>query len=157
MWFDYQGCQVLQSRISEIVLSHHCDEAAKCNLISSYNKPGVRPIEIGDVHRRIPAKAILAIVSDDIQLAAGALQTWMLVLKLPSMLWRIWEDTEVVIFVGANNAFNRINRQAALHNINTYVHHLALFYITPMAYPSDYLLRAFVYWGHHLLQWVCMP
>jgi len=38
-------------------------------------KPGVRPIGIGDVPRRILAKAILYIIGNDIQLAAGALQT----------------------------------------------------------------------------------
>ena len=48
---------------------------AACRLISLDKKPGVRPIGDGDVPRRIIAKAVLHIIGDDIQLAAGALQT----------------------------------------------------------------------------------
>ena len=38
-------------------------------------KPGVYPTGVGDVPRRIIAKAILHVIGNDIQLAAGALQT----------------------------------------------------------------------------------
>ena len=44
-----------------------------CQLIPLDKKPGVRPIGIGDVSRRIIAKAILYGIHTDIQLAAGAL------------------------------------------------------------------------------------
>ena len=48
-----------------------------CRLIPLDKKPGVHPIGVGDVPRRIIAKAVLHVIgiSNDIQLAAGALQT----------------------------------------------------------------------------------
>ena len=45
-----------------------------CRLITPDKCPGVRPIAIGEVIRRILGKAILATIGDDIQEAAGALQ-----------------------------------------------------------------------------------
>ena len=46
-----------------------------CRLVPLDKKPGVCPIEIGDVPRRIIAKAILHVLGNDIQLAVRALQT----------------------------------------------------------------------------------
>jgi len=79
---------------------------------------------IGDVPRRILAKAILGIIGNCIQLAAGALQTCagqdagaeVAIHAMKNLFEK--EDTEAVILVDADNAFNKINRQAALHNIN---------------------------------------
>ena len=94
-----------------------------CRLIPLDKNPGVRPIGIGEVARRIIAKTILKVVGDDIQSAAGPLQTCAgheagceaavhVMKKIYSQ-----EDTEAVLLVDATNAFNSINRQAALHNI----------------------------------------
>ena len=74
-------------------------------------KSGVRPIGIGDVPRRILAKAILYIIGNDIQLAAGALQTCAgqnagaeaAVHAMKNLFEK--EDTEAVLLVVANNAF----------------------------------------------------
>ena len=48
-----------------------------CKLIPLDKKPGVRPIGVGNVPRKIIAnlKAVLHVIGIDIQLAAGALQT----------------------------------------------------------------------------------
>jgi len=83
----------------------------------------VHPIGIGDVPRRILAKAILYIIGNDIQLAAGALQTCAgqdagaeaAIHAMKNLFEK--EDTEAVLLVDADNAFNRINCPAALHNI----------------------------------------
>ena len=45
-----------------------------CRLIAFNKCPGVRPIGIGEVVRRIIAKAVLSIVKLDILEAAGSLQ-----------------------------------------------------------------------------------
>ena len=45
-----------------------------CRLIPWDKNPGVRPIGIGDVPRRILEKAILYCIGDDIAVAAGPLQ-----------------------------------------------------------------------------------
>ena len=95
-----------------------------CRLIPLDKKPGVCPIGIGDVPRRIIAKAVLHVLDADIQLAAGALQTCAghdtgseaAIHAMKS----IFDDdnTHAALLVDATNAFNLINRQAALHNIS---------------------------------------
>ena len=95
-----------------------------CQLIPLDKKPGVRPIGIGDVSRRIIAKAILYVIRTDIQLAAGALQTCAghdagAEAAIHAMR-DIFADnnTDAVLLVDASNAFNQVNRQCALHNIS---------------------------------------
>ena len=73
--------------------------------------------------RRIIGKAIVTIISDDIQAAAGPLQVCAghvagCEAAVHSMR-QVFESTqtEAVILVDASNAFNSLNRQAALHNI----------------------------------------
>ena len=95
-----------------------------CRLIPLNKNPGVRPIGIGEVPRRIIAKVILRMASDDIQAAAGPLQTCAghkagceaAVHAMREIF--TFEDTEAILLVDASNAFNTINRQAALHNIS---------------------------------------
>ena len=94
-----------------------------CRLIPLDKNPGVRPIGIGEVPRRIVAKSILKVIGNDIQAAAGPLQACAgheagceaaihAMKEIQSL-----QETEVILLVDANNAFNTINRQAALHNI----------------------------------------
>ena len=85
--------------------------------------PGVRPIGVGEVPRRIIAKAVLRVVGRDIEEAAGPLQVCAgqdggceaavhavrEIFKNP--------ESEAVLLVDATNAFNTLNRLAALHNI----------------------------------------
>ena len=91
-----------------------------CNLKKNQ---GVRPIGIGEVPRRIIGKSILKAVGDDIQEAAGPLQACAgheagceaTVHAMKEIMSP--EEIEAVLLVVANNAFNTINRQAALYNI----------------------------------------
>ena len=85
--------------------------------------PGVRPIGIGETVRRIIGKAILTTISDEIQAAAGPLQLCAgqdagCEAAVHAMR-QVFEspDTEAVILVDASNAFNSLNRQNALRNI----------------------------------------
>ena len=94
-----------------------------CRLIPLNKNPGVRPIGIGQVPRRIIGKSILKAVGDDIQETAGPLQACAgheagceaAVYTMKEIMSPA--ETEAVLLVDANNAFNTINRQAALHNI----------------------------------------
>ncbi len=45
-----------------------------CRLIALDKNPGVRPIGIGEIPRRIIAKAVLSIIRGDIQDAVGSSQ-----------------------------------------------------------------------------------
>ena len=97
--------------------------AVACRLIPLNKNPGVRPTGIGEVSRRIMAKAILKTIGDDIQSAAGPFQACAgheagceaAVHTMKEIYSR--EDTEAILLVDATNALNAINRQAALHNI----------------------------------------
>ena len=94
-----------------------------CRLIPLNKNPGVRPIGIGEVPRRIIAKAILKVVENDVQSAAGPLQTCAgheagveaAVHAMKTIHFN--ECNEGLLLVDASNAFNSLNRIAALHNI----------------------------------------
>ena len=84
---------------------------------------GVRPVGVGETIRRIIGKCVLKIVGSDVQLAAGALQTCAGIQSgieaAIHAMGRAFQDErcEAVILVDADNAFNRLNRKVALHNI----------------------------------------
>ena len=94
-----------------------------CRLVPLDKDPGVRPIGIGEVPRRIIAKSIFKVVGNDVQEAAGPLQACAgHEARCEAAIHAMREimssdETQAVLLVDASNAFNRINRQAALHNI----------------------------------------
>ena len=87
-----------------------------CRLVALDKNPGVRPIGIGEVVRRIIAKAVLSVVGGDIQQAAGALQLCAgqisgVEAAIHSMRSIFAEDSsEDMLLVDASNAFNSLNR-----------------------------------------------
>ena len=94
-----------------------------CRLIPLNKNPGIRPIGVGEVLRRIMGKAVSWNFKDEIRTAAGPLQTCAshgagAEAAIHGMK-EIFEDdsTEAVLLIDASNAFNRMNRSAALHNI----------------------------------------
>ena len=115
-----------------------------CRLIPLDKKPRVRPIGVGDVPRRIIAKAILHVIGDDIQLAAGALQTCaghdaVLEAAIHAMK-SIFDDddTQAALLVDATIAFYLVNRQVALHSISVLCPSFSTTLKTLMALPSDF-------------------
>ena len=102
----------------------HLSAFVACRLIPLNKCPGVRPIGIGEVHRRIIAKTILGLLKHDIQNAAGPLQVCAgqesgFEAAIHAMHETFADlETEGALLVDATNAFNSVNRQAALHNIS---------------------------------------
>ena len=99
-----------------------------CRLIPLNKSPCVRPVGVGEVIRRIIGKRIGRVVKKDIQEAVGPLQ---METDLQSgaeaaiqSMKEIFDDkqTDVVILLDASIAFNSLNRNAALHNIQIFVH-----------------------------------
>ena len=95
-----------------------------CRLIPLDKCPGVRPIGVGEVPRRIIAKSVLRIIGWDIGKAADPLQLCSgqeggceAAVHAMRQIFRS-PETEGILLVDATNAFNTINRQAALHNIS---------------------------------------
>ena len=81
------------------------------------------PIDIGELTRRIVGKCIRWVLRKNIQQAAGPLQTATdlqggaeTAIHSMKLIFE-QESTDTVILVDASNAFNTLNRKAALHNI----------------------------------------
>lgn len=94
-----------------------------CRLIPLNKNPGVRPIGICEVVRRIVGKAVMATIKTDVLQAVGPLQLCAGqnagAEAAVHAIRTVFEDpdTDAVIFVDASNAFNNLNRQVALANI----------------------------------------
>lgn len=94
-----------------------------CRLLALDKCPGVRPIGVGEVLRRIIGKAIMVVVRRDVQQAVGSQQLCAgqeagceaAVHVMRSIFAD--ETTEGVLLVDASNAFNRLNRAVALRNV----------------------------------------
>ena len=96
-----------------------------CRLIALDKCPGVRPIGVAEVVRRLLGKAIPSLAGTDVQHAAGAIQLCAgqeagCEAAIHSIR-TIFTDSgnEGVLLVDAFNAFNLLNRQVALCNITT--------------------------------------
>ena len=96
-----------------------------CRLVALYKNPGIRPISICEVARRIISKAILFVIKGDIQEAAGSRQLYgSQIAGIEAAVHSVRclfesDKTEVILLVDASNAFNCLNRTMALMNIHT--------------------------------------
>ena len=118
-----------------------------CCLIPLDKSPGVRPIGIGEIIRRIITKAVMAVVKPDVLEATGCAQLCagheagceVTVHAVNDLYENV--DTHGIIQIDASNTLNRINRKVLLHNIriicpeasifirNCYKHQARLFII----------------------------
>ena len=105
-------------------------ELIACRLIPFDKDPGsenlkIRPIGIGEILRRIIGKSIMMFLKPDTADAAGPLQTCAGLSggadAAIHAMREIFEsgDTEALLLVDAENAFNCLNREASLKNMNT--------------------------------------
>ena len=112
-------------------------------LIALDKNPGVRPIGIGDTARRIIAKAILNITRQDVQEAAGSVQLCAgQIAGIEAAVHAVRsffqsEETEALLLIDASNAFNSLNRETALHNIQRLCPSLATALINTYRAPSE--------------------
>ena len=97
----------------------HLSAFVACRLIPLNKCPGVRPIGIGEVPRRIIAKAILGLLKQDILDASGPLQVCAGQESgceaANHAMRQIFADmdTDGALLIDATNAFNSINRQVS--------------------------------------------
>ena len=115
--------------------------------------PGIRPIGVGEILRRIIGKSISRTLKKDIQEAVGPLQTCS---GLNSggeaaihAMKEIFdeEETDGVILVDASNAFNNMNRLVALHNIRVICPAISTILINMYRTPT----RLFIAGGEEIL------
>ncbi len=92
-------------------------------LIPLNKNPGVRPIAVGEVFRRLICKAVMKVIEEDVLLATAPYQVCV---GVPSAceaavhtMDRLFRNPSIegILLVDASNAFNALNRSAALHNI----------------------------------------
>ena len=95
-----------------------------CRLIPLNKNPGLRPIRVGEVLRRIAGKVVMKISQNDVLKAAGSLQVCAghesgVEAAIHSMhdIFQV-EETEAIQLIDAENAFNAINRKVVLRNIS---------------------------------------
>ena len=114
---------VLAKKLCTSFIDPQTIEAYNASRLIPLNKcPGVRPIGIGEVLRRIIAKVIMKVVKPELQEVVGSLQ--LCVGQISGLeaaihsLTAIYEDsnTDAILLIDASNAFNTLNRQAALLN-----------------------------------------
>ena len=95
-----------------------------CRLSPLDKCPGVRPIGIAEVARRIVGKSIMELVKDDVVNAAGSLQ---LAAGQPTgceaavhAMRQLFaaEETQGILLIDAHNAFNSLNRRVAMWNVH---------------------------------------
>ena len=124
-----------------------------CRLIPLDKNPGLRPIGIGEVLRRIIGKMVVSVLRadlqenvGDLQLCAGQKSGCEAGIHAMSDIYHD-ADTHGIIQVDANNAFNTINRKMFLHNIKLICPEISIFIINCYQQPA----RLFVVGGIEIL------
>ena len=85
--------------------------------------PGIRPVGVGEMLRRIIGKAVMSVTEKDVQQGVGPLQlcagqTAGIEAAIHAMRTFLSDSAnEAVLLIDADNAFNRVNRTAALWNV----------------------------------------
>ena len=109
---------------TEEIPHDHISTLLACRLVPLMKEDdGVRPVGVGETLRRIIGKCVTKVLGKDIQQASGTLQTCAgiesgIEAAIHAMSLSFAEEScEAVILVDADNAFNRLNRKTALHNI----------------------------------------
>ena len=94
-----------------------------CRMIPLNKNPGLRPIGVGEVLRRIAGKVVMKISKSDVIESVGSLQVCAgqeagIEAAVHAMhdIYDL-EETEAVLLIDAENAFNSINRKAMINNI----------------------------------------
>ena len=114
---------IVRRLASEHVDPKPIEPLVNCRLIPLDKNPGIRPIGIGEVLRRIMGKAVSSFTKEDTMKSVGPLQLSVGheggVEAAAHAMRDIYDDSETqgVLFVDAENAFNSMNRKAALHNV----------------------------------------
>ena len=110
-----------------------------CRLIALDKCLGIRPIGIGDTSRRIMLKAMKGEIQEATgskQLCTGQISGVEAVIHTARECF-LKEDTEAVLLIDASNAFNSLNCNVALHNIQFTCPKLSTVLYNTYRAPSD--------------------
>ena len=109
--------------------------------------PGIRPIGVGEVLRRIVGKTLAGFLKEEIKEAANPLQVCAghsagseSAIHAMSQVFAE-EGTDGILLIDASNAFNQMNRAVALHNIQITCKEMSLYIINTYRSPALFLRR----------------
>ena len=113
-----------------------------CRLIPLDKDPGVRPIGVGEALRQIIGKTVSAFFKEEQKQAAGPLQVCggfsggveAAIHTMDNIFQE--EDTDGVLLINASNAFNQMNRSAAMHNVRIIFKEISFYVINTYRSPS---------------------
>ena len=113
----------------------------------------VRPIGVGEVMRRIMRKCVMHVTKPDVIDASGSLQVCAghksvseAAIHAMRNIFEV-DETDAALLIDASNAFNALNRAAALHNIRVLCPTLATYVINTYRQP----VRLFITSGEELI------
>ena len=113
----------------------------------------VRPISVGEVVRRIMGKCVMNVTKPVVINASGSLQVCAghksgseVAIHAMRSIFEA-DETDTVLLIDASNAFNALNRAAALHNIRVLCPTLATYVINTYRQP----VRLFITGGEELI------
>ena len=120
-------CATIADMIKELCiekgLANTLESFLSCRLIPVDKNPWLRPIDVGEVLRRINGKVIESTLRDDIITSVGPLEVCAeqesgceAAVHAMSKMYKE-EHTEAIFLVDAANAFNSVNRKVFLHNV----------------------------------------
>ena len=121
-----------------------------CRLIPLDKNPGLRPIGVGEVLRRIAGKVVIKVVKEDVRKAAGDLQLYRGHEAGGEAAVHAMHDVfqlNSVLMVDAENAFNSINRNALLYNIRYICPEISTFIYNCYNVPA----RLFIIGGQEII------
>ena len=150
----YNAVAVMARKVCTEYVDPTSIEAVLSNRLIPLDKGegAVRPIGIGEVLRRIIGKCVTRVEKSDVIDANGSLQVcaWLKSGNEAAIhaMWNIYEanETDAVLLIDASNAFNALNRSAALHNIRVLCPVIAAYAINTYRQPA----RLFVLGGQEL-------
>ena len=154
---SHTACDAI-ARMCRRLCTEHVDPESiqgllSCRLIPLDKNPGVRPIGIGEVLRRIIGSAVTTFLKNDIinavgplQLSAGQNGGCEAAVHAMEKLYNT-DDCEGILLVNASNAFNSLNRATSLHNIQYICPELATYIINTYRVPVKLYLPdgSFIY------------
>ena len=128
-------------------LDPSCLQAYVANRLIPFDKsPGIRPIEIGEILRRLFGKLFVGELKQDLKDAAGPIQVCAgheagAETAIHAMQFIFDEDnTQGILLIDAANAFNSLNRKVAMHTILILCPRAALIINNMYRFPSRLFL-----------------
>ena len=133
---------VVRKLCTDLVETHTIEALLFYRLISLDKNPGLRPIGVGEVLRRIAGKVTVSVLKEYVIKYTGTLQVCNgqeagieVAIHSMNMMYED-ENTDGILLVDANNAFSSLNRQLFLHNISYLCPSIAIFVENCYSTPS---------------------